>query len=83
MGEVLDGSARPPQSSRIAWVSSEFCTNSSCVEVALVEDAVLVRDAKDADHAPLRFDVPEWEAFVAGVKAGQFDVPALRENGNP
>jgi hypothetical protein len=44
-----------------------------CVEVADGADFVLVRDSKDPGGPVLTFTLPEWKAFVAGVKAGQFE----------
>lgn len=53
---------------------SSFCTGGGCVEVGrLPGGAVAVRDGKDAECAPLVFTPEEWAAFVAGVKAGEFD----------
>jgi hypothetical protein len=33
-----------------------------------------MRDSKDQDGPVLCFTVEEWKAFVAGVKAGEFDL---------
>lgn len=53
---------------------STFCSFGSCVEVGRTDEgAVLVRDTKDCAQAPLTFTDEEWVAFVAGVKAGEFD----------
>ncbi|BBH65743.1 hypothetical protein ACTI_24280 [Actinoplanes sp. OR16] len=35
-------------------------------------EEVLIRDSKNRDLTPLAFTQAEWEAFVAGVKAGDF-----------
>lgn len=46
-----------------------------CVEVAFVDDGacrVLVRDSKHRDGAALGFTQSEWDAFVKGVRAGEF-----------
>ncbi|MFA6354378.1 MAG: DUF397 domain-containing protein [Candidatus Paceibacterota bacterium] len=45
-----------------------------CVEVAIKPEAVGVRDSKDQRKTVLKFTRAEWKAFVAGVKAGEFDV---------
>ncbi len=37
------------------------------------DGAVLVRDTKDRAQQALAFTDEEWVAFVAGVKAGEFD----------
>ena len=53
---------------------SSFCQTISCVAVAITDDAVFVRDAKDAASVTLTFTRFEWQAFVAGVKKDEFDV---------
>lgn len=59
----------------ITFRISSFCDAGGCVEVGQSSDgSVLVRDSKDAERATsLRFTSAEWTAFVAGVKAGEFD----------
>lgn len=63
----------------LAWRKASFCEASSCVEVSVGTDAVFVRSTQEPHKVPLRFDHQEWEAFVRGVKAGEFDVlhPAI------
>ncbi len=56
-----------------AWTKSSFCGEASCVEVAVAQQAVGVRDSKIADSPVLSFTRDEWTAFVAGVKNGEFD----------
>jgi hypothetical protein len=55
------------------WRRSEFCGTSACVEVAQDADAFLVRDSKNPAGSVLAFNREEWTAFVAGVRAGNFD----------
>jgi hypothetical protein len=57
----------------VAFVHPSFCGSSACVEVGQDGGEVLVRDSKDPAAAPLRFTADEWAAFVAGVRAGEFD----------
>jgi len=58
------------------WFSSRFCNNSACVQVAhLPGGYVALRDSKDTSKAAHVFDHEEWDAFLAGVKNGQFDLP--------
>lgn len=49
-----------------------------CVEVRVDvtnhEPEIRVRDTKDRSSGPLRFTGPEWDAFIAGVKQGEFDI---------
>lgn len=59
-----------------SWRKSSFSGNGggSCVEVAHHDGLILVRDTKDRSKAPHRFTRTEWEAFTAGVRAGEFDL---------
>jgi len=59
-----------------AWRKSSMSAyNGSCFEVArLLKDRVGVRDTKDKESGPvLIFNQSEWNAFLAGAKAGEFD----------
>jgi hypothetical protein len=45
-----------------------------CVEVAVLPDGGrAVRDSKDPGGPVLRFTPSEWEAFLGGVRDGEFD----------
>ena len=59
-----------------AWFKSSFsgASGNACVEVALVPDGIAVRDSKDQGGPVLRFTAREWLAFVAGVRANEFDL---------
>jgi hypothetical protein len=59
----------------LRWRTSSFTDNETCVEVAdLPGGDRLVRDTKLGETSPvLRFTASEWEAFISGVKAGEFD----------
>lgn len=54
---------------------SSFCGSGGCVEIAADarDDSVLIKDAKVVDGPVQRYTPAEWDAFVAGVKAGEFD----------
>ena len=54
------------------WQKSSYCGSNACVEVAQISDSILVRDSKNPQIAPLAFTADEWDAFVKGVKAGEF-----------
>lgn len=55
-----------------SWRRSRQCSTGACVEVAKVGGLFLVRDSKEPGGTPLTFTEAEWDAFVAGVKAGDF-----------
>jgi hypothetical protein len=44
-----------------------------CVEVGVRDGLIRVRDSKERDGRELTFNADEWDAFVRGVKAGEFD----------
>lgn len=57
-----------------AWRRSSACVGQShCVEVGSAAGEVLMRDSKSPSRDPLRFLVDAWEAFVRGVRDGEFD----------
>jgi hypothetical protein len=47
------------------------------VEIAWDPEGVRVRDSKQPGGPALCFTWPEWKAFIAGVKEGEFDGPPL------
>lgn len=56
------------------WQKATFSLEGNCVEVRGDEGVVQVRDSKDNGTGPeLSFTPSEWDAFIAGVKAGEFD----------
>jgi Domain of unknown function (DUF397) len=57
------------------WHKSTRSGSSGCVEVAILEHIVGVRDSKDRQGPVLAFTFDEWNAFVAGVRECQFDLP--------
>jgi Domain of unknown function (DUF397) len=57
------------------WRTSTLCDLNGCVEVALLDGRVAVRDAKDRGGPILLFTSQEWEAFIGGVHNGEFDLP--------
>jgi hypothetical protein len=52
--------------------SNKLCLGG-CVAVAQTQDGVAVRDTKDEGKKTLYFTHGEWDAFVRGVKDGEFD----------
>lgn len=62
----------------LTWFkSSRSATVANCVEAAFLPDGgVAVRDSKNPAGGQLLFTPAEWDAFVGGVRAGEFDRPA-------
>ena len=71
---IVSGNTFPDAAFRKSTMSGQFDGNSNCVEVAIVADAVGVRDSKNRAQAPLQFTRSEWVAFIKGVTAGEFDM---------
>ncbi len=66
----------PADITRAAWQKSSLSAyNGSCFEIARLRgEQIGVRDTKDCGAGPiLVFNQQEWDAFVGGVKAGEFD----------
>lgn len=59
-----------------AWKTSSFSGpgNDACVEVRSLTDVIEVRDSKDRSGPALQFTPAEWQAFVDGARAGEFDL---------
>jgi hypothetical protein len=54
---------------------SSFSGGTGCVEVCRLPDGrIALRDSKDRDLPPHHFTPAEWNAFLAGVRVGEFDL---------
>jgi hypothetical protein len=62
-----------PGRNSIEWRKSEASTTTDCVEVAFVDQAVLVRNSRDRAGPVLSFTHSEWTAFLTGARNGTFD----------
>ena len=45
-----------------------------CVSVKITDKEVMVRDTKDPKKTTLSYTREEWQAFIKGVKKGEFDL---------
>lgn len=60
----------------LTWRKSTFSSGSggNCVEVAkLPSGGTVVRNSKSPDGPTIEYTATEWDAFLAGAKAGEFD----------
>jgi hypothetical protein len=60
---------------RIAWRKSSASNSGGCVEIAVVDRTVLIRDSADRDGAVLRFSTAAWSDLVARARLNGFDLP--------
>jgi predicted secreted Zn-dependent protease len=63
--------------STLDWAKSSYSyANGNCVEVAgLSSEVIWVRNSRDPRGSVLAFTTSEWDAFVGGVRKGEFDRP--------
>lgn len=75
MKQRQPGSPRNPHE-KDGFVTSaitRFHAIPDCVAVR-IGDSIDVRDTKDPSSPTLSFTRSEWDAFIQGVKQGEFDV---------
>ncbi len=69
---------------RAKWRKSSYSSanGGACVEVTVQpgskegsDHVIIMRDSKNPDGPTLTFTPAEWDAFVAGVQDGEFDLP--------
>jgi hypothetical protein len=66
-----------PADASVTWrKSSRSGTSGACVEIAEMTAAVGMRDSKDVTGPVLVFSRATFAGFIAGVQAGEFDLPA-------
>jgi hypothetical protein len=60
--------------STAAWRTSSFSSHGLCVEVALLDDGrTAVRNSNHPEVGVVLFTRAEMDAWIKGVKAGEFD----------
>jgi hypothetical protein len=57
------------------WRKSSHSVGGNCVEVAFVDHHVAVRDSKNRNGLVIMFTPDEWDAFLSGVRDGEFNLP--------
>ena len=62
--------------SELVWRKATASHTNGCVEVAFADDGehVLVRNSRTPLGATQTYTRREWQAFLAGVLAGEFDM---------
>lgn len=64
----------------VEWRRSSFSKadteGGACIELAFLDNGnIAIRDSEDPNCVPHVFTPYEWECFVVGVHAGEFDNP--------
>jgi Domain of unknown function (DUF397) len=57
----------------LTWRTATSCAAGNCVQVAVTDDGVAVRDSKNPDGGLLLYTASEWRSFLIGAKNGEFD----------
>jgi hypothetical protein len=60
------------EGNQFLWRKSSASGTSGCVEVAIIDQTVLMRDSKAPDRAWLRFSLQEWSMFLEAIRKGEF-----------
>lgn len=59
----------------IVWRKSTASGAGNCVEVAFVDESVLVRQSRDPLGSVLSFTHAEWIEFLDSARSGKFGLP--------
>ncbi|MET9758464.1 DUF397 domain-containing protein [Streptomyces sp. NPDC006372] len=62
----MKASSPEPAADKLSWFKSSYSSGSGgdCVEIADAGTAVMIRDSKRPDMAPLSVPTAQWTAFV-------------------
>lgn len=58
------------EESRVTWRKSTASTNSGCVELAVADESVLIRDSVNPGGPVLRVSTAAWSAFLTSLAGG-------------
>lgn len=70
-----DRKNRADQSAKkMTYRTSSFCNYGECIAVGVsASGSIAIKDTKASGHKALLFTSEEWQAFVKGIKNGDFD----------
>lgn len=60
------------QTEHSSWRRASFCASNECVEVAPHNGMIIMRNSTEP-HGQVMYTAAEWQSFVLGIKAGEFD----------
>ena len=52
----------------LMWRKSSRCDGGACTEIAVQDDAILVRSSSEPDGPILAFSPAAWRDLIAGIK---------------
>jgi hypothetical protein len=55
------------------WKRSSFCAQGECIEALRADDGRIWLRSGSGQFSHVKLSAEEWFAFIAGVKAGEFD----------
>ncbi len=55
------------------WRKSSFSAGGECVEIAAIDEEIAIRNSNNPHAGSLRFSRVDMAAWIAGVKAGEYD----------
>ena len=61
--------------SHAVWRKSTLSSTSNCIEVAMAQDPIAIRDSKDRTGPTLSFSPSDWQAFIGEIQEGEFNLP--------
>lgn len=71
---MSEQSKHRPDATDAVWLRSKHAApGERAVEIAFVEDMILMRDSAKPEGPILYFTQAEWDAFVGGARLGEFD----------
>jgi Domain of unknown function (DUF397) len=50
------------------WRKSSRCNNGACIEIAVQDDAILVRSSADQDGPIIALSLAAWRDLIIGIK---------------
>lgn len=56
------------------WTISSYSDSASCVEVRQTADGIETRNSNDRNGPVVTYTPAEWDAFIKGVRNGEFDL---------
>lgn len=66
-------SSDPEALRELTWRVAHPCHNGNCVRVAVQGDMIIVGNTRHPAGPVLTYSRDEWDAFVDGVRRGDFD----------